>query len=177
MTRASADAPRNHVSWRCCVRGLAFSIGVVLCCCVPIARAAGITGVRVGVGRADITPVTGVFKGGWSCTCAEAIGQQERLYARAVVIDEGGQKVALVTEDLFALSSGMIRDANALLPGLGFSEQNVIDSATHTHSSQSGYMNFASYNSILPSNSNPTLSGLTNTAADPVMYSYMPRQL
>jgi hypothetical protein len=51
--------------------------------------------VRVGVGRADITPVTGVFKGGWSCTCAEAIGQQERLYARAVVIDEGGQKVAL----------------------------------------------------------------------------------
>jgi hypothetical protein len=79
---------------------------------------------RVGVGRADITPVTGVFKGGWSCTCAEAIGQQERLYARVVVIDEGGRKVALVTEDLFALSSGMIRDATALLPGLGFSEQN-----------------------------------------------------
>jgi neutral ceramidase len=149
------------------------------------ARAAGTTRaaqtasaqLRVGVGRADITPVTGVFKGGWSCTCAEAIGQQERLYARAVVIDEGGQKVALVTEDLFALSSGMIRDATALLPGLGFSEQNVIDSATHTHSSQSGYMNFPSYNSILPSNSNPTLSGVTNTKADPVMYSFMTHQL
>lgn len=132
---------------------------------------------RVGVGRADITPVTGVFKGGWSCTCAEAIGQQERLYARAVVIDEGGQKVALVTEDLFALSAGMIRDATALLPGLGFSEQNVIDSATHTHSSQSGYMNFSSYNSILPSNSNPTLSGVTNSKTDPVMYSFMVHQL
>ena len=60
-----------------------------------------------------------MFKGGWSCTCAEAIGQQERLYARAIVLDEGGQKVALVTEDLFALSAGMIRDAAALLPGLG----------------------------------------------------------
>ena len=131
----------------------------------------------VGVGRADITPVTGVFKGGWSCTCAEAIGQQERLYARAIVIDEGGQKVALVTEDLFALSAGMIRDATALLPGLGFSEENVIDSATHTHSSQSGYMNFSSYNSILPSNSNPTFSGVTNTQADPVMYSFMVNQL
>jgi neutral ceramidase len=132
---------------------------------------------RVGVGRADITPVTGVFKGGWSCTCAEAIGQQERLYARAVVIDEGGQKVALVTEDLFALSAGMIRDATALLPGLGFSEQNVVDSATHTHSSQSGYMNFSGYNSILPSNSNPTFSGITNTKTDPVMYSFMTHQL
>jgi hypothetical protein len=85
--------------------------------------------------------------------------------------------VALVTEDLFALSSGMIRDAAALLPGLGFSEQNVIDSATHTHSSQSGYMNFSGYNSILPSNSNPTFSGITNTKADPVMYSFMTHQL
>jgi neutral ceramidase len=132
---------------------------------------------RIGVGRADITPVTGGFKGGWSCTCAEAIGQQERLYARAVVIDEGGQKVALITEDLFALSAGMIRDATALLPGEGFSERNVIDSATHTHSSQSGYMNFSSYNSILPSNSNPTLSGVTNSKTDPVMYRFMTHQL
>lgn len=142
----------------------------------PSAQAAS-PQLRVGVGRADITPVTGVFKGGWSCTCAEANGQQERLYARAIVIDEGGQKVALVTEDLFALSAGMIRDAVSLLPGLGFSEENVIDSATHTHSSQSGYMNFSGYNSILPSNSNPTFSGITNTTADPVMYSFMTRQL
>ncbi|HUE27711.1 MAG TPA: neutral/alkaline non-lysosomal ceramidase N-terminal domain-containing protein [Solirubrobacteraceae bacterium] len=142
----------------------------------PGARAAN-PQLLVGVGRADITPVTNVFKGGWSCTCAEATGQQERLYARAIVIEEGGQKVALVTEDLFALSGGMIRDAASLLPGLGFSEANIIDSATHTHSSQSGYMNFSSYNSILPSNSNPTLSGVTNTATDPVMYSFMTRQL
>ncbi len=143
---------------------------------VPCAQAAG-TQLMIGVGRADITPVTGVFKGGWSCTCAEAIGQQERLYARAIVIQENGQKVALVTEDLFALSAGMVNDAATLLPGLGFSEANIIDSATHTHSSQSGYMNFSSYNSILPSNSNPTFSGVTNTATDPVMYSYMTRQL
>jgi neutral ceramidase len=143
---------------------------------VPSARAAQ-GQLMVGVGRADITPVTGGFKGGWSCTCAEAIGQQERLYARAVVIKEGGQKVALVTEDLFALSAGMIRDAASLLSGLGFSEANIIDSATHTHSSQSGYMNFSSYNSILPSNSNPTPSGVMNTTANPAMYSYMTRQL
>jgi neutral ceramidase len=149
---------------------------VSLLAVAPSAQAAG-KQLMIGVGRADITPVTGVFKGGWSCTCAEAVGQQERLYARAIVIEEGGQKVALVTEDLFALSAGMINDAATLLPGLGFSEANIIDSATHTHSSQSGYMNFSSYNSILPSNSNPTFSGITNTATDPVMYSYMTRQL
>ena len=38
-------------------------------------------------------------------------------------------------------------------------------------------MNFTSYNSILPSNSNPTFSGVTNTKADPVMYSFMVNQL
>jgi neutral ceramidase len=38
-------------------------------------------------------------------------------------------------------------------------------------------MNFSSYNTILPSNSNPTLSGVTNTQPDPVMYSFMVNQL
>ena len=134
-------------------------------------------GLEVGVGRADITPPTGGYKGGWSCTCAKALGQHERVYARAIVIDEGGRKVALVTEDLFAVSSGMVRDATAELPGLGYSEQNVIVSATHTHSSQAGYMNFSSYNSILPANSDPTLEGVTNTATDQVMYNFMTHQL
>ena len=108
---------------------------------------------------------------------ATALGQQERLYARVVVLKEGRQKVALVAEDLFALSAGMIRDAVSLLPGLGFSEQNVVDSATHTHSSQSGYMNFAGDNLILPSTGNPDLSGVPGNPADPVMYSFMTRQL
>ena len=151
-------------------------LGVLAGCCVAAAPA-GATSLRVGVGRADITPITGVYKGGWSCTCARAVGQQERLYARAVVLEEGGRRVALVTEDLFALSDGMIRDAASLLGGLGFSEQNIIDSATHDHSSPSGYMNFSAYNSILPSNSNPDLSGVSDTAADPAMYDFMTRQL
>jgi neutral ceramidase len=138
---------------------------------------AGTSKLRVGVGRADITPITGGFKGGWSCTCAKVIGQQERLYARVIVVDEGGRKMALVTEDLFALSAGMVRDAAALLPRLGFSEQNIIDGATHDHSSQSGYMNQSGDNLILPSNSNPTLSGITATSANPVLYSFMTRQL
>ena len=88
----------------------------------------------VGVGRADITPLTGVYKGGWACTCAKVIGQHERLYARVIVLQEGHNKVALVAEDLFALSAGMVRDAAGLVSKLGFSEQTIIDSVTLTHS-------------------------------------------
>ncbi|HEY1593012.1 MAG TPA: neutral/alkaline non-lysosomal ceramidase N-terminal domain-containing protein [Solirubrobacteraceae bacterium] len=143
----------------------------------PAAAAARTPKLLVGVGRADITPVTGVYKGGWACTCATAVGQQERLYARVVVLKEGSTKVALVAEDLFAVPAGMIRDAAALDSDIGFNEQNVIDSATHTHSSQSGYMNNSGDNLILPSDGNLDLSHTTGSAADPVMYSFMTRQL
>ncbi|WP_188113584.1 neutral/alkaline non-lysosomal ceramidase N-terminal domain-containing protein [Nocardioides humilatus] len=131
----------------------------------------------VGAGQADITPVTGGFKGGWACSCAKALGQHTRLYARVIVLQQGGRKVALVAEDLAFLSAGMIRDAAALLPGRGFSEQNIIDSATHTHGSQTGFMNFGAYNSVLPEITNLTEFNLTETAADPAMYSFMTRQL
>ena len=143
----------------------------------PAAAAAQTPKLLVGVGRADITPVTGVYKGGWACTCATAVGQQERLYARVVVLKEGSTKLALVAEDLFAVPAGMIRDAAALDSDIGLGEQNVIDSATHTHSSQSGYMNNSGDNLILPSDGNLDLSHTTGSAADPVMYSFMTRQL
>jgi neutral ceramidase len=157
-------------------RVVAFTAALAVLLAAATAEAAA-PPLLVGVGRADITPVTGGYKGGWSCTCAVALGQQERLYARVVVLEQGSHKVALVAEDLFALSAGMIRDAAALLPGLGFSEENIIDSASHDHSSPTGYMNFGTYNSVLPSDGKMDLSGLLKTGTDPVMYSFMTRQL
>jgi neutral ceramidase len=144
---------------------------------LPLTAAASTPSLLVGVGQADITPDTGGFKGGWACSCAKALGQHTRLYARVVVIQQGEQKVALVAEDLAMVGAGMIRDAAALLPGRGFSEQNVIDSATHTHGSQSGYMNFPAYNSVLPRNPNLTEFALIDTAADQALYSFMTRRL
>lgn len=132
---------------------------------------------RVGVGRADITPVTGGFKGGWACSCAPIKGQHTRLFARVVVVEQGGLKVALVVTDLAMIGGGMIRGAAELVNERGYSERNVIASATHTHGSQVGYMNFSSYNSVLPHGSNPTEFDVIDTAADPVMYNFMTRQL
>lgn len=140
----------------------------------------------VGVGRADITPVTGVYKGGWVCTCARALGQWSRLYARAVVLREGSHEVALVAMDLAFLDDGMVRDALALDQGLGLTDANVIVGATHTHGAQAGYMNFAAYNTILPSLpsqggegniNNLSFQSVVNTATDRSMYDFMTRQL
>jgi neutral ceramidase len=144
------------------------------------------TKLLVGVGRADITPVTGVYKGGWVCTCARALGQWSRLYARAVVLREGSHEVALVAMDLAFLDDGMVRDALALDQGLGLSDANVIVGATHTHGAQAGYMNFPAYNTILPSLpsqggesnlQNLSFQSVVSTATDRAMYDFMTRQL
>lgn len=137
-------------------------------------------GLRVGVGQADITPTTGSFKGGWANAAAIANGQHTRLYAHAIVLQRGSTKVALVSEDLAFLGAGMIRDAAALLPGRGFSEANIIDSATHTHSSQSGFMNYEAYNSVLPDTTDLTTiltAHLLAVKPDQTMYNFMTRQL
>ena len=55
---------------------------------------------RVGVGRADITPPTGYFMLGWARGDARITGQSTRLYARAVVLERDGRKVALVSLSL-----------------------------------------------------------------------------
>lgn len=131
----------------------------------------------VGVGQADITPITGGYKGGWACSCAKAQGVSSRLYAHVVVLERGTTKVALVTEDLAFLDAGMIRDAAKLLPGRGFNETNILDGATHTHSSQMGFMNFAGYNSVFPKVATLTEFNLATAGTDQVMYNFMTRQL
>jgi neutral ceramidase len=160
----------------------AFILGVPA---VAQARA-GHGALLVGVGRADITPVTGVYKGGWVCTCARAMGQWSRLYARAVLLRRGSHEVALVAMDLAFLDDGMVRDALALDQGLGLSDANVIVGATHTHGAQAGYMNFPTYNTILPSLpaqegesnlNNLSFQSVVNTATNRPMYDFMTRQL
>ncbi|GAB3866032.1 ceramidase CerN [Nocardioides maradonensis] len=133
--------------------------------------------VQVGVGQADITPYTGGFKGGWACSCAKALGQQTRLYAHAVVLQRGSRKVALVSVDLSFFGNGMLVDAAHLLAKRGFTPQNIIVSATHTHGSQMGFMNYGAYNTVLPSVDSLADLSLPSTPADQPMYNLMTRQL
>jgi hypothetical protein len=58
----------------------------------------------VGVGRADITPPTGYYMMGWVRSDGVIRGQNTRLWARVIVLQEGGSKVALVAEDLNGIS-------------------------------------------------------------------------
>src|SRR3954462_9880292 len=157
---------------------LALAIATLVAC--PHASAAQL---EAGVGRADIEPPTGSYMMGWVRADAKTIGQHTRLWARAMVLERNGHKLALVAEDLNGIPGGMLKAAADLVKDRGFSEQNVLDSASHTHAAPSGFYNFGTYNSIFPSMGTLTDPNrvfdfhLVDTTADPVLYSFMVRQL
>ena len=103
---------------------------------VPLAgaQAAEAPRLKAGVGKADITPRTGYYLGGWTRADRVAEGQHTRLFSRALVLERGGSKVALVQVDLFMIPGGMVQQIGEILAKRGFSEQNILVSASHTHS-------------------------------------------
>jgi len=129
-----------------------------------------------GAGRADITPPTGYYMMGWVRSDAVSTGQNTRLYVRVIVLQEGAEKLALVAEDLNGISGGMLAAAADLDHDIGFSERNVLDSASHTHSAPSGYYNFSTYNTVFPTLHTPTSFNLGGSM-DPTLYAFEVRQL
>ena len=118
-------------------------------------------GLRAGVGKADITPQTGYYLGGWTRADRTAGGQHTRLFSRALVLERDGRKVALVQVDLFMVPAGMVQHIGEALAARGFSERNILISASHTHSGPGGYANFPTLNTAAPS---------LETATDPLSF-------
>jgi hypothetical protein len=145
---------------------------VALLCAAGGAQAAA--PLRAGAGRADITPPTGYYMMGWVRSDAQTTGQHTRLFARVIVLQRGKRKVALITEDLNGISGGMLAAAARLNRGRGYSERNVIDSASHTHAAPSQYYNFGAYNTIFMTSGQPTEF---NTDPDPQLYTFMVKRL
>jgi neutral ceramidase len=131
---------------------------------------------EVGVGRADITPPTGYYMMGWVRSDGKVTGQNTRLWARVIVLKEGGRKVALVAEDLNGIPGGMMAAAANRDRDIGFSQRNVLDSASHTHAAPTGFYNFPTYNTVFMTINSPTNFQLTGSI-DQQLYAFMVRRL
>ncbi|HXA43763.1 MAG TPA: neutral/alkaline non-lysosomal ceramidase N-terminal domain-containing protein [Candidatus Solibacter sp.] len=131
---------------------------------------------EVGVGRADITPPTGYYLMGWERSDSKGMGVHTRLYARAIVLAEGGHKVAFVVEDLNGVAGGVLQDALTLVGDPALNERTVLVSATHTHAGPSGYWNFSAYNTVFPTLGTLTAQNVSG-ARDDQLYSFEVRQL
>ncbi len=131
---------------------------------------------QVGVGRADITPPSGYYLMGWERGDSKSSGVHTRLYARAIVLAEGGHKVGFVVEDLNGVAGGVLQDALNLVADPALTERTVLVSATHTHAGPSGYWNFSAYNTVFPTLGMPSAQNVSG-ARDDNLYSFEVRQL
>jgi neutral ceramidase len=166
-------------------RALLVSVGLAFAVWLPGVAAAAPKAQPIlyaGAGQADITPPqTGYFLGGWTLAYRVALGQSTRLYANVLVLRRGAQKLALVEADLFAITAGMQSDVAAQLADLGFSRQNILLQASHTHSGPGGWTNNPTYNSAAPDTtasfllSDPSayVKFLTSTPANKQLYTFL----
>src|SRR3954453_9378344 len=113
---------------------------------------------------------------GWVRSDARINGAHTRLWARVIVLEQGGRKIALVSEDLNGIPGGMMKQAADADRDIGFSERNVLDSASHTHAAPTSFYNFSTYNSVFMTLRSPTDFNLIGSR-DQRLYAFMVRRL
>ncbi len=122
----------------------------MLISCAAFAFADG-GGVKVGAAKVDITgPITDISTG-YNSLGDLMEGILTRLYARAFVIDNGKTPVAYVSAELVHMTESIKPGVLSRLKADGytcFSEENLMLTATHCHSSTSNTSWFALYDLI-----------------------------
>jgi hypothetical protein len=109
--------------------------------CAVSALAAQPGNLRAGAAKVEITPSAGefpfplVFSGG---IMPQYVGVHDPLYARALVLDDGGTQVAFVIVDVTEIpKSAEFR--RTVAQAVGIPEANLVLAASHTHSEPTMY--------------------------------------
>lgn len=129
---------------------LAFIVLLILALAPP-APAAAATGYRVGVGIADITgEAAEVGMLGYASPSQTTAGLVSRQWARAfVVADDAGRRVAFVSSEVDFISQAVQMEVLRRLQaryGAAYTDQNVVLTATHTHSGPGGFSEYVLWN-------------------------------
>ncbi|MHB0874613.1 MAG: hypothetical protein ACYC5O_01075 [Anaerolineae bacterium] len=88
---------------------------------------------RVGLAEVDITPGPGLHMSGMG-EAPEAEGVNWPLFARALLLDDGAERAALISLDLLWLTYPTVLEyRRALAPVLGLPPGNIMIACSHTH--------------------------------------------
>jgi neutral ceramidase len=88
---------------------------------------------RLGVGEADITPPVGAPLAGYYYN-RDATGVHDPLHVKAMVLEQGGVKIAMAALDLVSVPRDIVQSARALVQQrIGLIPDHVMISATHAH--------------------------------------------
>ncbi|CAA9537054.1 MAG: hypothetical protein AVDCRST_MAG85-4231 [uncultured Solirubrobacteraceae bacterium] len=114
-----------------CVRRFVV-LTILLVSGVVAVPAAGAAPLKAGAAKADITPANGGNTLGYVRPDISVKGVHTRLMGRALVLDDGDTKFALLATDLaFALDKESLV---ARLKDLGYTHETILYTGTHTHS-------------------------------------------
>src|SRR3954463_15370816 len=149
-------------------------VALLACALLLLPTTASAATLQAGVGRSDVTPPTGFYTMGYVRSDAVARGQHTRLFARAIVLREGNRKLALVATDLGFIPGGLLADVANQVSKRGFTERNVIISASHTHSAPAGFANYQSDNFVAPTMGTPTDF---KVEGDPQLYGFLVKRI
>ena len=97
------------------------------------------TTLKGGWSKESITPNFEVYIAGYGLRENPAAAVHDSIYVRSVVLDNGRQKVAMITMDLLIAPPLVVAQVIPALGRLGFGRKNIYFSATHTHSSAGGW--------------------------------------
>ena len=98
---------------------------------------ASAAGFSAGVGRAEITPPAGTPLGGYGARKGRpSTGAHDPLFAKALVLDDGTTRVAIVTTDLVGTNAEMKRRVSERT---GIPPERLLLCASHTHSGPGAY--------------------------------------
>lgn len=92
---------------------------------------------HAGVAKVDITPPVGTPLGGYQARLGKpSTGKHDPIHAKALVLDDGTTRIAILTTDLVGTNPKMARKVAELS---GFPREQLLISASHTHSGPGAY--------------------------------------
>ncbi len=92
------------------------------------------TTLKAGCAKIDITPPVGVWLSGYGHRNKPSDDILDELYARALVLDNGRDKIAIVSTDLLWVPLDITNEVRKQVKvKIGIPEKNVLVCATHTH--------------------------------------------
>jgi neutral ceramidase len=110
---------------------------------------------QIGVSKVDMT-----FSGegcgmlGYGMHFHNIEGVETNQYARAFVIEQNGKKLVFINAEFcfstIMLKARIVEKLTINHPELGFSEENIMITAQHTHSAAGGYTQHLAYNFSIP---------------------------
>ena len=113
------------------------NILVLLACVVFVNVLCGICPageLKAGCAKIDITPPVGVWLSGYASRNKPSDGILDPLYAKALVLDDGDSKMAIVSADLLWVPLEMTGQVRKVVKTkLGIAEENLLICGTHTH--------------------------------------------